>query len=243
MLLVGNPDCLSLLAPASWFNSLLLMSCCVHQVCKSARLCLGSTTTYSVCVRNPYKSVLQHGPPKDLGSPKEIHFTGHVLHCLPMGPLVVRDGYFYSSPSVECAGSLSVLGMAAIQGYSRSSRTKSAVPVWASTMLAPSSPFGARPVWPQWHCATPQAAAGPCCAPQHLTPCMMGWLSCWPSQSNQALVPGPPAKYPISRKRWRVVDKSREVISSVQQLKEGVKGMQRVPDHNFGEGLPFVVRR
>lgn len=84
---------------------------CVHQVCKSARLCLGSTTTYSVYVRNAYKSsVLQHGPTK------EIHFTGHVLHGLPMGPLVVREGYFYSSPSVECAGSLSVLGMAAIQG-------------------------------------------------------------------------------------------------------------------------------
>lgn len=102
MLLVGSPVCLSLLAPASWFNPLLLMSCTAHQVCKSARLCLGSTTTYSVCVKSAYKSpVLQHGPTKDFGTPKEIHFTGYVLHCLPMGPLVVRDGYFYSSPCGE----------------------------------------------------------------------------------------------------------------------------------------------
>lgn len=115
--LVGSPVSLSLLAPASCFNPLLLMSCTALQVCKSARLCLGSTTTYSVCVRNAYKSpVLQHGPSKDLGSLKEIHFTGHVLHCLPVGPLVVRDGYFYSSPCGECAGSLSLLGMAEIQG-------------------------------------------------------------------------------------------------------------------------------
>lgn len=117
MLLVGNPVCLSLLAPASWFNPLLVMSCAVSQVCKSDRLCLGSTTTYSVCVRNAYKApVLQHGPTKDLGSPKEIHFTGHALQCLPVGPLIVRDGYFYSSPCGERAGSLSVFGMAEIQG-------------------------------------------------------------------------------------------------------------------------------
>lgn len=78
---------------------------------------MGSTTPYSVCVRNAYKSpVLQHGPTKDLGSPKGIHFPGHVLYCLPLGPFIVREVYFYSSQYGESAGSLSVLGMAAIQG-------------------------------------------------------------------------------------------------------------------------------
>jgi len=45
-----------------------------------------------------------------LRSPKEIHPTGHVLHRLPVRPLVVRDVYFYARPRGERAGSFSVLG-------------------------------------------------------------------------------------------------------------------------------------
>lgn len=35
------------------------------------------------------------------------------------------------------------------------------------------------------------------------------------------------------------MDKNGEVISPAPAAKEGVKGMQRVPDHSFGEGFPF----
>lgn len=51
---------------------------------------------------------------KDFGSPEELHPTGHILHHLPMGALLVRDGYFYPRPCGESTGSLSVLGMLGI---------------------------------------------------------------------------------------------------------------------------------
>lgn len=122
------------------------------------------------------------------------------------------------------------------------SSTRSAVPVCPNIMLAPSALIRAGPVWPQQHCATPQAAAGPSWAPQCPTPCSAtGQLTCQPSQRDQALVPGPPAKYPISHRRWQVLDKSREVISPAPAVKEGGRGMQTVPDRSFGEGLPFSL--
>lgn len=80
VLLIGNPFCLFPLAPASWFYSLLPTSYADDQVCQSDSSWAVpplAMPMLDVPVKLLSFTVV---PQKNLGSPKEIHPTDHVLH-------------------------------------------------------------------------------------------------------------------------------------------------------------------